>query len=487
MKLESLLNSEELLNFNSNQKITDICSDSRQAQKGSLFLLLEKNTRLQEIYVHQAINNGASCVVAPKEFNSNFLSKNIPIIRVESVRKKISEVSAKFYPGQPKNILAVTGTNGKTSVTKFTEEIWKLMGIKSASIGTLGNSTQGTHGTLTTPEPVILHKQLQALAAEDYQNLVIEASSHGLDQLRVDSLEITGAAFTSFSRDHLDYHSNMDSYFNAKKRLFTQLLGASGTAVINMIDIPSRYHGFINTIKAQNIITIGNDNSMISIMHVERGKDNNIQLIVNFDSKKYIIETPFKAFFQAINSLIAACLATVNTNITITEAFHYIEKLSDVKGRLECVAKFRNNNIYIDYAHTPDALESALEAMKLITNHRLIVVFGAGGDRDKGKRSLMRDIAEKYANLIIITDDNPRFENPHSIRKQLMKQSEKFIEIADREEAITFAIENLSSDDNLLICGKGHEEYMIYGQDKLYFSDHNVVEQSMKKIEFDER
>ncbi|MAR76423.1 MAG: UDP-N-acetylmuramoyl-L-alanyl-D-glutamate--2,6-diaminopimelate ligase [Rhizobiales bacterium] len=481
MKLERLMKSEELQQHNSNQTITDICLDSRLVKNGNLFFLLERNTQLQEKHLKQAINNGAAGIIAPKEFIFDSSVIDIPIIKVNSIRKTLSEVSSKFYPKQPSNILAITGTNGKTSVTKLTEEIWQLMGVKSSSIGTLGNSASKTSSILTTPDPISLHKQVNALASEGFHNLVIEASSHGLSQLRMDSLEIAGAALTSFSRDHLDYHSSMDSYFNAKKRLFTHLLHPKGTAVVNLIDLPLRYHNFINSIRAENLITIGNNNASISILDINRGDNNNIQLQLNCYGKKINVTTPFIAPFQAINSIIAGCMATINTDILIPEAFAVIEKLSDVRGRLECVAKLKDNNIYIDYAHTPDAMKSVLGAIRIITKNRLIIVFGAGGDRDTGKRSIMSDIADKYADLIIITDDNPRFEDPNLIRGQLMKQSRKYIEIANREEAISYGISELSSEDNLLICGKGHEEYIIYGKEKIVSSDHSIVEQTIKR------
>ena len=480
MKLERLLNTKELLHQNSNQIITDICLDSRLVKDGNLFFLLERNTELQKQYLKEAIKKGASAIIAPKEFKFDISSIDIPIVKVGSVHKTLSQVSSKYYPKQPKNILAITGTNGKTSVTKLTEEIWQLMGIKSASIGTLGNSTSKTTNVLTTPDPISLHKQIDTLACEGFQNLVIEASSHGLSQFRMDSLKIGGAAFTSFSRDHLDYHGSMDSYFNAKKRLFTHLIDQRGTAVVNMIDLPFRYQNFINSIKAENLITIGDKNSSISILGVNRGHDNNIQFQLNCYDEEIIVKTPFIARFQAINALIAGCMATINTDISISEAFATIKKLNDVKGRLECVAKLKDNKIYIDYAHTPDAMKSVLEAMKMITKNKLIIIFGAGGDRDKGKRGIMSDVADKYADLIIITDDNPRYEDPYLIRAQLMKQSRKYIEIANRDEAISYAISKLSSEDNLLICGKGHEEYIIYGQEKIYSSDHSIVKQTIK-------
>ncbi len=335
---------------------------------------------------------------------------------------------------------------------------------------------------MTTPDPISLHKQLADLSLANYDNVIIEASSHGLNQSRMDGLHISGAAFTNFSRDHLDYHKNMISYFNAKKRLFTELLTDNGTSVINKYMIPEKYHNFIDEIRSEKIVTIGNKDSTIVIEKIYRreGQMVNVECIIN--SKLVKVETCFIASFQAINSLIAACLSTINTNISLMDSIKTISNLNNVIGRLERVASTGDNNyIYIDYAHTPDAIKSALIELRQVTSNRLFIVFGAGGDRDIGKRVLMSAVASKYADYVIITDDNPRTEDPAKIRRELMRNSEKFIEISDRGEAISHAISKLSNNDNLLICGKGHERYIQYKDKRVSFSDHDTVSNILSK------
>ena len=392
------------------------------------------------------------------------------------MRKELSIISSEFYPNQPRIVAAITGTNGKTSVAKFTEQIWKNNGIDSASIGTLGNSRFFSDSSLTTPDPVSLHKQLNDLSMSDYDNVIIEASSHGLDQHRIDNVRLSGAAFTSFSRDHLDYHKNMKQYLNAKKRLFTSLIKKDSTAVVNLIGINRRYHGFINDICSRNLITIGTSNATINLLGFSRSSNKKINLKISVNGQLVVIETPFIALFQAINAMIAGCVASMDSRISLMDYLMSITLLKDISGRLEFVAsKYTDANIYVDYAHTPSAMKAVLESLRPVTKNKLILVFGAGGNRDKGKRNFMRDIAKNYADFIIVTDDNPRFEDPKKIRSQLMVNTNNFIEIADRYDAIKYAIDKLESGDNLIICGKGHEEYMIYQDSKISFSDQLVV------------
>ena len=467
--------------FIQNNEITQISKDSRDVINGSLFFLIEENPTLGKKYIEQAVSKGAVAVVVSN--SNNFINQfdNIILLKSASMRKDLAKTCSKFYGKYPKNIIAVTGTNGKTSVAKFTEQIWSNNGILSASIGTLGNSKIKSNDALTTPDPISLHKQLAELSGANYDNVIIEASSHGLNQSRIDGLNISGAAFTSFSRDHLDYHKNMISYFNVKKRLFTELLPDNGTAVINKYMIPNKYHNFVDEIESKKIISIGNKNSTIVIEKIYRGEGQMINLACNINSKLVNIETPFVASFQAINSLIAACLSTINTNISLMDSLNTIPNLNNVIGRLERVASKGNNNIFVDYGHTPDAIKSALIELRQVTANRLFVVFGAGGDRDIGKRVLMSAVAAKYADYVVITDDNPRTEDPSKIRSELMQNSEKFIEISDRGEAISHAISKLSTDDNLLICGKGHERYIQYEDRRVPFSDHDTVYDILSK------
>ena len=468
--------------FIQNHEITQISNDSRDVINGSLFFLIEEDPALGKKYIEQAVTKGAAAIVVSN--SNNFINQfnNSIILRSKFVRKDLAKICSRFYKKYPKNIIAVTGTNGKTSVAKFTEQIWSNNGILSASIGTLGNSKIQSDNALTTPDPISLHKQLADLSEANYDNVIIEASSHGLNQSRIDGLHISGAAFTNFSRDHLDYHKNMISYFNAKKRLFTELLTDNGTAVINKYMIPDKYHNFIDEIRSKKIVTIGNKDSTVVIEKIYRREDQMVNLECIINSKLVNVETPFIASFQAINSLIAACLSTINTNISLMDSIKTISNLNNVIGRLECVASTGDNNyIYIDYAHTPDAIKSALIELRQITSNRLFIVFGAGGDRDIGKRALMSAVASKYADYIIITDDNPRSEDPSKIRSELMQNSKKFIEISDRGEAISHAISKLSNNDSLLICGKGHEGYIQYKDKRVSFSDHATVSDILSK------
>lgn len=471
-----LIKNKRINSYGLSQEVMGISIDSREVNKGDLFFSLEQRKIKALSHINQAIDKGALGIISYKNFDNNSIDTKIPIIKVDSVRKELSIISSEFYPNQPRIVAAITGTNGKTSVAKFTEQIWKNNGIASASIGTLGNSRFFSDSSLTTPDPVSLHKQLNDLSMSDYDNVIIEASSHGLDQHRIDNVRLSGAAFTSFSRDHLDYHKNMKQYLNAKKRLFTSLLEKDSTAVVNLIGINRRYHGFINDICSRNLITIGTSNATINLLGFSRSSNKKINLKISVNGQSVVIETPFIALFQAINATIAGCVASMDSRISLMDYLMSITLLKDISGRLEFVAsKYKDANIYVDYAHTPSAMKAVLESLRPVTKNKLILVFGAGGNRDKGKRNFMRDIAKNYADFIIITDDNPRFEDPKKIRSQLMVNTNNFIEIPDRYDAIKYAIDKLESGDNLIICGKGHEEYMIYQDSKISFSDQLVV------------
>jgi UDP-N-acetylmuramoyl-L-alanyl-D-glutamate--2,6-diaminopimelate ligase len=476
MTKKQLLNNKEISYYGLPNDVSGISIDSRKVNKGDIFFLLEKKPSVAIKYINQAINKGAAAVILSSTFNNKNIKNIIPIIKVDSVRKELSFISSRFFPNQPKTIAAITGTNGKTSVAKFTEQIWEQSGIPSASIGTLGNSKIKLDSTLTTPDPISLHKQLNQLAIRDCNNVIIEASSHGLDQHRIDNIKLSGAAFVSFSRDHLDYHKNMQQYLNTKKRLFLELIKEDSTVVMNLLGIQKRYHSFINDIQSKRLITIGKSHSTINILEVSRSIDKKINLKINIDDKSLNIETPFFALFQSINAVIAACVSSIDSRVSLIESLMDLVSLKDITGRLEFVAsKDKYIDIYVDYAHTPSAMKSVLESLRLITKNNLILVFGAGGDRDKGKRKLMRDIAKYFANLVIVTDDNPRYEDPKNIRDQLMIDTDNFIEIPDRFEAIKYAITKLKRGDNLIICGKGHEDYMLYKDAKIFFSDQQAV------------
>ena len=297
-----LIKNKRINSYGLSQEVMGISIDSREVNKGDLFFSLEQRKIKALSHINQAIDKGALGIISYKNFDNNSIDTKIPIIKVDSVRKELSIISSEFYPNQPRIVAAITGTNGKTSVAKFTEQIWKNNGIASASIGTLGNSRFFSDSSLTTPDPVSLHKQLNDLSMSDYDNVIIEASSHGLDQHRIDNVRLSGAAFTSFSRDHLDYHKNMKQYLNAKKRLFTSLLEKDSTAVVNLIGINRRYHGFINDICSRNLITIGTSNATINLLGFSRSSN----LDVSKDSageKLYFFPCSSRLSIKNISSL----------------------------------------------------------------------------------------------------------------------------------------------------------------------------------------
>ena len=482
MKLYQILRKIDIKDNQFNRNITDISIDSRKIERGNLFFLLEKRKKFGLIYLNDAIKRGAAAAVVPADYNFNNHLYDVPLIKSKNIREDLSFYSSIFYPNKPKTIVAVTGTNGKTSVVKYIQQIWDMMGIPCASIGTLGNSYYNYDNQLTTPDAADLHKQLDILKRNKIDNVALEASSHGLHQLRLDNIEFRGAAFTNISRDHLDYHKSMKSYFDSKKRLFSAILKPDSTAILNINGIGKRYIKYLEDIKSQEIITIGDSSCTLNIQDITRTQSGKITLSININGQLISIKTHFFADFQLMNSLIAAVLASLDQRLTLIDCMKSIENLDYVSGRMEKVGKKDNSGeIYIDYAHTPNALNHSLKAMRKITKNRLLLVFGAGGDRDKGKRSLMREVAKKNADFVIVTDDNPRYECPSKIRSQLMLKDRNFKEIAGRYEAINYAISELKDGDNLIICGKGHEEYMAYKDQRVIFSDKKTVQSILDK------
>jgi UDP-N-acetylmuramoyl-L-alanyl-D-glutamate--2,6-diaminopimelate ligase len=369
----------------------------------------------------------------------------------------------------------VTGTSGKTSVAAFTRQIWTSLGLPAASIGTVGVvSPKGeTYGSLTTPDPIELHRTLDALAGEGVTHLALEASSHGLDQHRLDGVRVSAGAFTNLSRDHLDYHPTMEAYLAAKLRLFSDLIAPGGTAVINGDD---RYSAqVIETAKARGLkmLTVGERADGIRL--IEGAIDGFGQRVTfGYAGRQYRVKLPLVGNFQVQNAVISAGLVLASGGDP-ERVFAALEKLEGAKGRLDLSGTFHDAPIFIDYAHKPDALEKAIEALRPYTRRELIVVFGCGGDRDKGKRPIMGRIAHEHADRVIVTDDNPRSENPAAIRAEILAAAPGAEEIGDRGEAIRTAISRLQAGDVLLIAGKGHETGQIVGNRVLEFSDHAAV------------
>ncbi|MDX2113340.1 MAG: UDP-N-acetylmuramoyl-L-alanyl-D-glutamate--2,6-diaminopimelate ligase [Alphaproteobacteria bacterium] len=461
------------------QEITGITADSRAVRPGFVFVALEGEKVDGHEFISQAIQNGALAVIADKK---RVLAEDTRVIPAANTRRAFAQLAAAFYPRQPEHVVAVTGTDGKTSTADFYRQFWYLMGARSAAIGTLGITggdgrllSEGTH---TTPDPMTLHQQLSSLPA-DY--VCMEASSHGIHQSRLDGVRLEAAAFTYIGRDHLDYHKTEDNYFLAKARLFDTLLGEGKTAVINQDD--KRYSELHARCLARRhrIIGFGRGGSDFRIHSLEllpHGQRAQLELF----GKHYTVEVPLVGAFQTMN-ILAALGLVVGSGGDIQRAVSVIPRLAGVPGRLEKVADLDCGAVvYIDYAHTPMALANILHTLRPHTPGLLHVVFGCGGDRDAGKRPEMGRIAAELADRVIVTDDNPRSENPATIRSQIMAASSGAKEVADRREAIYVALGELRAGDVLVIAGKGHEKTQTIAGKVLPFDDAEVARAGVREL-----
>lgn len=461
--------------------VTGLTADSRGVEPGFLFAALPGSQADGRAFIGDAVKRGAVAVLAPD--GTTLDDTSIQLITDANPRLRFSQVAARYYAAQPEVTAAVTGTNGKTSVAHFLQQIWAHAGLTAASLGTLGvvSSAGNIKSRLTTPDPVSLHKVLADLHEQGVDHLALEASSHGLDQFRLDGVKVRAAAFTNLSRDHLDYHGSMDAYLAAKLRLFTDVLVRGGAAVVNA-DAPE-----CDTIvaacktSAHDVLTYGFAGKDIQLTSVEasaHGQALSISILGQSES----FALPLVGHFQVMNALCAAGLALA-TGMDSDQVIEALSVLKGVPGRMEYVGSRANGAmVFVDYAHTPDALATALEALRPHTDARLLVVFGAGGNRDKGKRALMGKAAQ-VADIIYVTDDNPRTENPRAIRAEILKTCDKAIEIGYRREAIGKAISNLSDGDILLIAGKGHETGQIVGEKTQPFDDRDVARTALKNAE----
>lgn len=450
--------------------ITGISADSRKVKAGDLFFALSGSRADGRAYILDAANKGAAAIVGEGAALAE-LAPEIPFASVKDARHALAFAAARFYPHQPKNIVAVTGTNGKTSVTSFTRQIWSALGFAAASIGTIGvTSPKGEiKGSLTTPDPVALHALLQKLADEGVTHLAMEASSHGLDQRRLDGVRLDAAAFTNLTRDHLDYHPTMEAYLAAKLRLFDLLLPEGAGAVVDADQREAFAIAEISEKRKLKFLSPGRKGRDLKLIDVKR--EGFAQLLtINAEGRQYQVKLPLVGDFQVSNALVAAGLAIV-TGAKTDAVLNALSTLKGARGRLEFVGEKSGAPVFVDYAHTPDALTNALEALRPYASGRLMVVFGAGGDRDTGKRPLMGGAAVEHADKVYVTDDNPRSEDPAKIRSAILASAPNAVEIGDRGEAINTAIGEMKHGDVLLIAGKGHETGQIVGDRTLPFSD----------------
>jgi UDP-N-acetylmuramoyl-L-alanyl-D-glutamate--2,6-diaminopimelate ligase len=457
--------------------IAGVTADSRKVKKGDLFVAVPGTKADGSQFIAQALANGAAAAIA--ESIPAGLSPDASFVKVSNARLALARAAAKIFPRQPQTIAAITGTSGKTSVAAFTRQIWGMLGHPAASIGTVGVvSPKGeVYGSLTTPDPVALHLTLDRLAGEGVTHLALEASSHGLDQFRLDGVRVRAGAFTNLSRDHLDYHPDLDSYLAAKLRLFSELLQPGGKAVI--VTGHDGSDAVIAAARARklDVFTVGMGGEGIRLTDVMIAGYAQ-RLTLEHAGRQYNVELPLVGAFQVENALVAAGLA-ITTGSDPARVFASLQKLEGAKGRLERAGERNDAPIFIDYAHKPDALAKALEALRPYVKGQLVVVFGAGGDRDPGKRPMMGVIAAQMADRVIVTDDNPRGENPAAIRAAILKAAPGASEIGDRGEAIRASIAALKRGDVLLIAGKGHESGQIVGDRILPFSDHQAVAEAL--------
>jgi UDP-N-acetylmuramoyl-L-alanyl-D-glutamate--2,6-diaminopimelate ligase len=454
--------------------VNGISADSRAIKPGDLFVAMAGAKEDGLRFVDQALAAGATAVMAERP-PATALPAGIAFIKVANARRVLALAAAKFFPRQPQTIVAVTGTSGKTSVAAFTRQIWTALGAPAASIGTVGlvSPTREVYGSLTTPDPVALHRSLAALANEGVTHLAMEASSHGLDQHRLDGVRVAAGGFTNLSHDHLDYHPTLEAYLAAKLRLFTELIPPGGAAVIAADHEPAAAVAAAAGRRGLRLITVGRRGAGIRLL--DSDIDGFAQVLtVTHAGRPYRVRLPLPGAFQVENALVAAGLA-IATGSEPAATFAALAQLKGAKGRLELVGENNGAPIFVDYAHKPDALAKTLEALRPYTTARLVVVFGCGGDRDIGKRPMMGAIAARLADRVVVTDDNPRSEDPAAIRAAILEAAPGAIEIGDRREAIRASIADLQRGDVLLIAGKGHETGQIVGKQVLPFSDHEEV------------
>jgi UDP-N-acetylmuramoyl-L-alanyl-D-glutamate--2,6-diaminopimelate ligase len=449
-----------------------LASDSRKVEPGYLFAALLGTKADGARFVKDAVTRGAVAVLGEPALAGEVEALGVRFIADDNPRAGLARLASVFFPGQPEIVAAVTGTKGKSSIVAFLREIWTALGKPAASLGTVGVIGPKSEMPLshTTPDPVEIHQLLSRLKQEGVDHLAIEASSHGLDQHRLDGVRISGCGFTNITRDHMDYHPTFEDYLAAKLRLFTEVVQEGGVAVVNA---DAEYAGhFIDAAKARGLrlITVGRKGDTIRL---DRREDQGgaQALTLHYRKQIFYIELPQAGEFQASNALVAAGLA-IGLSEDAAKVFKAMESLKGAPGRMEKVAFAANGApIYVDYAHTPDSLEKVLEALRPHTANRLHVVFGCGGDRDKGKRPLMGAIAVRLADDVIVTDDNPRTEDAATIRREILAAAPGAREIGDRAQAIRAAVAGMKTGDVLVLAGKGHETGQYVNGEVYPFSD----------------
>jgi UDP-N-acetylmuramoyl-L-alanyl-D-glutamate--2,6-diaminopimelate ligase len=464
--------------------ITGVTADSRKVSSGVLFAALPGSRADGRAFIPQAIAQGAAAVLAPED--TPYEAAPV-LVRSGDVRRAYALAAKAFYGAQPKTCVAITGTNGKTSVAVFCRQIWSRLGRKSASMGTLGVTLTDAGGAeevltgpgLTSPDAAEAARLMAEMARRGVTHLALEASSHGVEQRRLDGVALAAAGFTNLTQDHLDYHGSMEAYRAAKLRLFEQLLPRGRTAVLNADSEAYNAFAASSIMSGLSIFSVGERGRNLSLVSRKPGPGGQ-RLTIDADGRLHEILLPLAGAFQASNAMVAAGLC-VAAGEKAEDVLAALEKLDGAQGRLQRVgAGPHGGEAYVDYAHTPDGLETVLKALRPHASGKLIVVFGCGGDRDRGKRPIMGRIAETLADVAILTDDNPRSEDPAAIRAEVRKGAPRAREIGDRRQAIREAVDGLRQGDVLIVAGKGHEQGQIVGETVYPFDDAAEVAHALK-------
>jgi len=458
-----------------NPTLTNLCVDSRKVIPGTLFAAMPGSAVHGASFVETALEQGAVAVLTDalgaQMAGGAVRASGAALVIADDPREALARTAALWFGGQPATMIAVTGTNGKTSVSTFVRQIWIEMGLAAINLGTTGVEGAWTAPLAhTTPEPITLHRTLAEAAQYGITHAAMEASSHGLDQRRLDGVTLTAAGFTNFTQDHLDYHETFEAYFDAKAGLFARVLPQDGAAVINIDDPKGVDMAAMAAARGCKVITVGRDGGDLHLT-AQRFDATGQDLRFSWRGKTYQKRLELIGGFQADNVMLAAALV-IACGAEPSEVFDTIPHLSTVRGRMQLAATRDNSAaVFVDYAHTPDAVATALAAMRPHVMGRLVAIVGAGGDRDRAKRPLMGEAAAKNADLVFVTDDNPRSEDPASIRAAVMAGCPQATEVGDRAEAILRGIDILEPGDALLIAGKGHETGQTIGDDVLPFDD----------------
>jgi len=462
----------QLTNTDLAAEVTGFAIDHRKVARGTVFGAFKGSRFNGEDFIADAIGAGAVAVVARPEAT---VQGAVHIADAEP-RRAFARMAAKFFAPFPETVVAVTGTNGKTSTVELTRQLWRMAGHHAASIGTLGVTTADDQVStgLTTPDIVTFLSNMAGLAREGVTHAAFEASSHGLSQYRTEGLPVRAGAFTNLSRDHLDYHGTMEAYLEAKLRLFTEVIDEDGAAVVWMDDAASARVAELASERGLRLLTVGTKGETLKLVKREPTQLGQT-LTIEAEGKSLQVKLPLIGAYQAANALTAAALVFA-TGGALAQTLENLSRVQPVRGRLERAAISKAGApIYVDYAHTPDGLRAAIEALRPHATGRLITVFGAGGDRDRGKRPEMGAVAAELSDHVIVTDDNPRSEDAAAIRKDVLAGAPSATEIGGRREAIAAAIGEAGAGDIVLLAGKGHEQGQIVGDKVLPFDDVSVA------------